>query len=883
MTQNNGTLHDYQCSSGLLLPLINEFTWAVEVRAFLYLFGLLYCFMGVAIIADIFMGAIEKITSTTKKVFLSRGPGVEDEVLEVRIWNDTVANLTLMALGSSAPEILLSIIEIIGNNFEAGELGPGTIVGSAAFNLMIIAGICIVAIPDGETRRIKGIRVFAVTAAFSLLAYIWLVVVLVAVSPDEVEVWEGLVTLLLFPLLVCMAYLTDKGSFPCWKSIKVTNDGQIELGRKQSGVAMILPSDQNWSLIKNGKIDSDALVAFCRRVSKLGLTQEEAARLAACRLVDCQPHDRLYYRIGAVRSMTGSRKLKPQLSLKLQQALKKDPVLGALILGPLSILTLPLFSVQQDKILHDMGKKIYEAINDNPEVPDIGPYIEPDENHVSIVEFQAFSLAILESIGKFQVTITRSGRLDNGVAVRVESIDGSAKAGEDYKAVDEVVFFEPNVIEKKINVDIIDDNQYEPDEQFYLKLSLMNNKGRYYTVSNGTGNHENSNLDLTTEGEEESVHLGTRSIMEITILNDDQPGIITFNERGLLVKESVNAAIVNIHRRNGTDGIVSVKWRTLPQTAKEGIDFKGGSGIITFEHQVDRFQLEIPIFMTPELSKDRYFEIELSEPEGGATIGSIPRMAITITDDAEFNLMLKRITKMTSTTLRDFEVHHETWLSQLRDAMNVNGGDLENATRFDYFMHFLTFGWKILFALVPPAGLLGGWLCFFTSMAVIGFLTAIIGDLAAIFGCLVGLKDGVTAITFVALGTSLPDLFASKVAACQENSADNSIGNITGSNSVNVFLGLGLPWVLASIYHAVKGDKFVVRAGSLSFGVVVFTVCAILTITLLVCRRKLNIFGRAELGGPTATKYISCSILFLLWIIYILLSSFQAYGYIPGF
>ena len=46
-------------------------------------------------------------------------------MLEVRVWNDTVANLTLMALGSSAPEILLSIIEILGNNFYAGALGPG--------------------------------------------------------------------------------------------------------------------------------------------------------------------------------------------------------------------------------------------------------------------------------------------------------------------------------------------------------------------------------------------------------------------------------------------------------------------------------------------------------------------------------------------------------------------------------------------------------------------------------------------------------------------------------------------------------------------------------------------------------------------------------------
>lgn len=34
------------------------------------------------------------------------------------------------ALGSSASEILLSIIEVVGSGFEAGVLGPGTIVGS---------------------------------------------------------------------------------------------------------------------------------------------------------------------------------------------------------------------------------------------------------------------------------------------------------------------------------------------------------------------------------------------------------------------------------------------------------------------------------------------------------------------------------------------------------------------------------------------------------------------------------------------------------------------------------------------------------------------------------------------------------------------------------
>ena len=61
-----------------------------------------------------------------------------------------------------------------------------------------------------------------------------------------------------------------------------------------------------------------------------------------------------------------------------------------------------------------------------------------------------------------------------------------------------------------------------------------------------------------------------------------------------------------------------------------------------------------------------------------------------------------------------------------------------------------------------------------------------------------------TAITFVALGTSLPDLFASKQAATGDKYADNSIGNVTGSNSVNVFLGLGLPWLFASAYWTSK-------------------------------------------------------------------------------
>merc|ERR1712156_577135 len=121
---------------------------------------------------------------------------------------------------------------------------------------------------------------------------------------------------------------------------------------------------------------------------------------------------------------------------------------------------------------------------------------------------------------------------------------------------------------------------------------------------------------------------------------------------------------------------------------------------------------------------------------------------------------------------------------------------------------------------------------------------AIVGDLAGIFGCLVGLKDSVTAITFVALGTSLPDTFASKSAAVAERTADNAI------DSVTVFLGLGLPWMIASIYHAANGSVFRVDAGTLGFSVSLYAITAIICVGLLMLRRSLSVFGNAELGGP---------------------------------
>ena len=62
-------------------------------------------------------------------------------------------------------------------------------------------------------------------------------------------------------------------------------------------------------------------------------------------------------------------------------------------------------------------------------------------------------------------------------------------------------------------------------------------------------------------------------------------------------------------------------------------------------------------------------------------------------------------------------------------------------------------------------------------------------DFAKVFGCMIGLKDEVTAITLVTFGTSQIDLFASRIAAVNDPTADNSIGNVVAANAIGVFLG----------------------------------------------------------------------------------------------
>ncbi|CAF1353970.1 unnamed protein product [Adineta steineri] len=874
----------FRCSGrGILLPFGIEACMSIPLRATLYFIFLLYLFLGIAIIADIFMSSIETITSKRRKIRYP-SPGEKDKFItvEVHLWNDTVANLTLMALGSSAPEILLSIIEIVGNRFEAGELGPGTIVGSAAYNLLMISALCIASIKAPETRKVKLYSVFMITSFFGFFAYIWMFIVLSVISKDVVDLWEAVITFLMFPLVVILAFLAEKNFYASSK---------IDMEEEEQTLILTPPELDQSGAVRGFR--KDELLQFLRDLGQsTNLSMEDKAQLFSAKLSESMPRSRMQYRIQGARMLTGGKSLFVNLPDKLQEIhdemlkIKPDET-GHRSLSPeilhetdhtprLEFGAAAYAVLESDRLVDIIIRRFGPADVDiyqraiKPQSSDgtlpldhqiggrkgtLSKIDFDDDPHMVILEFASSSYAVLEQEQRVTVEVVRHGDTNSVVQFRLDTIDGTATAGEDYIKLSEEFRMERGQQEKKITIHIIDDNQWEPDETFFVKLSLP-------------------------EGEENRTKLGSKTVALVTIINDDDPGFIEFEETINLVKESVGKAELKVARVNGADGKVSVHYRTKDIDAVGTKDYEPADNELVFEHGEISKIISIPIMNDLEAEKDESFAVELYNPTGGAQIGKHAKTVVTIINDDDYKTMANKMASLVQVDLDKLSVTKTSWGEQFQNAMNVNGGDLETAKFGHYIAHTLAFFWKVLFAFVPPTSMAGGWLTFFVSLFFIALLTAVVGDVAAIFGCLVGLKDSITAISFVALGTSLPDTFASMIAAKNSKSADDAIGNITGSNSVNVFLGLGLPWLVAAIYWESKNLPFTVKAGDLSFSVLVFSVCCVLGMSVLIIRRFVGFFGKAELGGPTIPKYL-CSVFFvLLWIGYLVLSSLQAYGYI---
>jgi len=882
------------CEDGLVIPLwpgTDEMSMGDRFgRGLLYAVLMLWLFIGVAIVSDKFMESIEMITAQEKEVSVKDPRTGKTQVIIVKVWNETVANLTLMALGSSAPEIMLSVIEIWAKGFKAGDLGPGTIVGSAAFNLFMIIGLCMYVIPDDEVRKIKHLRVFIITATWSVFAYVWLYIILGAISYGEVHSWEGILTFLFFPATVYTAFVADRRMF-FYKYLD-------KKYRAQRGV--IVQSEKGdienraEEKFKDFDEDVDPALAEFERNRREYINAMKRIRLENpdISLIDLEtkareevmakgPKSRAYYRAQATRKMAG--KEDAAKAFKKQLAAEAEAEKAAL-------------SEEEAALAASLEKK---------------------DDGVSRIMFDPPHYTVMESVGTFEVTVVREGGdMNQTIQVDYKTEDGSASSEGDYIEAIGTLTFGPGETQKMVTLEVLDDDVFEEDEHFYIRISNLRRKdGKAFKEIEVEGEDGRKSMQPCCQ-------MGTPHMATIMILDDDHSGIFGFEDSEAEIVESVGTYELEVKRISGARGKVAIPFNTEDGTAKEGQHYEAQEGELLYENEettktisiaiTDEESYEKSLIMYVEIGEPRhiaegkegegvdYSELDAKNPEelteeekiallGRPCLGANTRIQIRIRESKEFK---NSVDKMMQKANNSMVVGSSSWLDQFSEAFTVQAddddeeegeeGEEKMPSCGDYIMHFLTLPWKLIFAFIPPTGIYDGYPTFVISILFIGACTAVIGDIAGHLGCFINLKDCVNAIAFVALGTSVPDTFASKTAAIEDETADASVGNVTGSNAVNVFLGIGIAWTMAAIYWEAQGQVFKVPVGSLGFSVTIFCIEALLAILILMARRSPVVGG--ELGGPKLFKTISSSLFVFFWVFYVAISAMEAYDVIePGF
>lgn len=742
-------------TKGMFFPAFaNEnYTWSVPLRGVLYFVGLMYCFVGVSLFADTFMCAIEEITSK-KQIVTDKDTGAQTTV---HFWNPTVANLTLMALGSSAPEILLSVIEVLNEGFMAGALGPSTIVGSAAFNLLVILAIC-----TASLTAYKGIErhtVYLITAFASLFAYVWLVIVLMVISPDVVEWWEATITVACFPVLVVVAWVVD-AQVCCGKKVA---------GKKLGPDAGYVVDIENTSgaVIKVGKYEDRQVQSMVNEIVETRLDSAVSSK-----------------------GVDG-------FGFGLQEG--EEPAL------------------QKDTVLTKEQKKAIVANIEN--------------NHAAGGQSRAVYRAM-------------ASRKMMGKKVQSERTGGASLAEAIWEADD------PSELPERPSINVADASA----------------KG-YITFAR-------------------------QSVRLLEGGNQDKTGIPR-SEKGNVW------AHIAVHRvqAGSLAEKTEVSYKTVSGTAAEDKDYVGiPDGKLVFEPGDTQHIIKVEIIDDDEYEEDEDFTVEITAIDGvdssSFADSGLPQDMVctcTILNDDTVTSFAERVTALIGFNQHKFLLGKEAWADQIKDALLPPSGEGAIA----HILWVIVWPWSLFNCLSPPTTLLGGFGTFVYSLGCVGMTTAMIADFANLFGCIVGLKNEVTAITFVALGTSLPDAFASRTAAQQEPNADAAITNVTGSNSVNVFLGLGITWLIASVYWTVNGPNdvwrekvpleiqamypdgvFYVKAGSLGFSVIIFSCVSIVAFVWLHIQR----LSGGELGGPR--RWYMATGFCVLWMLYIVLSSMKSYNHI---
>ncbi len=145
------------------------------------------------------------------------------------------------------------------------------------------------------------------------------------------------------------------------------------------------------------------------------------------------------------------------------------------------------------------------------------------------------------------------------------------------------------------------------------------------------------------------------------------------------------------------------------------------------------------------------------------------------------------------------------------------------------------------------------YIVFIESVVIIAALSWLLVELAILVSATLNIPESIVALTVIAVGTSIPDLFSSMIVA-RQGRGDMAVSNAIGSNIFDILVGLGLPFL---IFLAISGGVVDSGGGNLTSSVIILFASVILLFVLLISRRW-------KVGKPTGI------ILLCLYLFYVI-------------
>lgn len=203
------------------------------------------------------------------------------------------------------------------------------------------------------------------------------------------------------------------------------------------------------------------------------------------------------------------------------------------------------------------------------------------------------------------VEVTRTGDLAGEVQVTLQISNGTAFVGQDYAASSAVLVFAPGESKRSVQIQILDDDQVEENETINLQLS------------NPQGN---------------AVLALPRAILTV-VDNDFAPGILSFASVPLVLSEGAGEASISVRRIGGHTGLVTVQYESRSRTAVAGEDFVPVQGTLAFAEGEIIKTFTLPIIDDTTVESDEVLLLVLSNPSGGALLGSPGTNLVTIVNN----------------------------------------------------------------------------------------------------------------------------------------------------------------------------------------------------------------------------------------------------------